>query len=54
MPVILVISWLSGTPGFTSVEKVKEVAVVDDGDGLLDAGISVAIVRKIRKYLKVK
>lgn len=40
--------------GFTSVDKVKEVAVVDDGDGLLDVGISVSIVRKIRKYLKLK
>lgn len=37
--------------GFDTVDKVKEVSV---GDALLDAGVSMAMLKKIKKYLKDK
>jgi hypothetical protein len=35
--------------GFDTAEKVKEVS---GGDSLLDVGISVAMLKKIKKYFK--
>lgn len=40
--------------GYKNAEEIKKVAEVNEGDGLLDAGISVSMLKKIRRYFKIK